>query len=439
MASNNDFERFIHNIEPSQTTKKYIASIQNNLREYLEKHEIYKEKLLDTFLTGSYAKHTCIRPTKYDGKTDVDIVVVTSYTEKDDSKDVLNELYGICNEKYKKVTKQSRSIGIEMEGIEVDVVPLIKDNMSGMYKIGNKKNGTWKNTNPKGHIEWCSAVNKNNDKKFVRIVKIFKWWRKNNCPETVKYPKGITLEKMIADNLVECNNGYEKIIFDTMKNIENFLQMNIESETKPFISDPGIPYNNLSDSYEFNDFKSFYHKVKRHIKLLEETNFSNESWRCVLGNEFPKTDNKCNSFMETLRERYSNSFFNVPHKVKPIWYESTNLTLIDVKVKCYDEYNNLINYNSDGNDLLEKNINIDFKIVGAAAFSSNTKIYWQVVNTGDEAKNCGCLRGEFEQSNIYNYGRHECTAYTGTHWVQAFIVNNGECIAKSKEILVKIK
>ena len=438
MSRENDFERFLHNIEPSPTTKKYISSIQSNLREYLENHSTYKNKLIDTFLTGSYAKHTSIRPTKFDGKTDVDIVVVTNYTESDDSKEGLDELYKVCKEKYLKVTKQSRSIGIEMQGIEVDVVPMIEDNLSGMYKIGNKKDGTWKKTNPKGHINWCINMNKDNNDKFVRIVKIFKWWRKNNCPDTVKYPKGITLEKIVADNLYDCNNQYEKIVFNTMKNIQNAYEQYIETGIKPFVSDPGIPSNNLSDSYEFNDFKSFFNKIKTHIKLLEESNFSNEAWRRILGTEFSKDESSNNSLLEALTERY-NSFFNVPYKEKPIWYEGSNTSLVDVKVKCYDEYNNLINYNPDGDNLLSKNVSIDFSIVGAAAFSSNTKIYWQVVNTGEEARSRNCLRGGFENSNIYNYGRHECTAYTGTHWVQAFIVNNGECIAKSKEILVKIK
>lgn len=438
MSRENDFERFLHNIEPSPTTKKYISSIQSNLREYLENHSTYKNKLIDTFLTGSYAKHTSIRPTKFDGKTDVDIVVVTNYTESDDSKEVLDELYKVCKEKYLKVTKQSRSIGIEMQGIEVDVVPMIEDNLSGMYKIGNKKDGTWKKTNPKGHINWCINMNKDNNDKFVRIVKIFKWWRKNNCPDTVKYPKGITLEKIVADNLYDCNNQYEKIVFNNMKNIQNAYEQYIETGIKPCVSDPGIPSNNLSDSYEFNDFKSFFNKIKTHIKLLEESNFSNEAWRRILGTEFSKDESSNNSLLEALTERY-NSFFNVPYKEKPIWYEGSNTSLVDVKVKCYDEYNNLINYNPDGDNLLSKNVSIDFSIVGAAAFSSNTKIYWQVVNTGEEARSRNCLRGGFENSNIYNYGRHECTAYTGTHWVQAFIVNNGECIAKSKEILVKIK
>ena len=405
---------------------------------FLQHHKTYKEKVIDTFLTGSYAKHTCIRPTKYDGKTDVDIVVITNYTENDDSKVVLDELYKVCKEHYKNVTKQTRSIGIEMEGTEIDVVPMIEDKISSMYKIGNKKDGNWKKTNPKGHIEWCSKVNKENCNKFVRIVKIFKWWRKNNCPDDIKYPKGITLEKIIADNLYDCNNTYEDIVFNTMKNIKNKFEYYIKNGIKPFISDPGIPSDNLSDTYKFEDFKLFYDKISTHIKLLEESNFSNESWRKILGTEFPKEQISNNNLLEAIRDKY-NSFFNVPYKAKPNWYEGSNISIVDVKVKCYTENNKIINYSPDGNNLLDKGINIDFTLVGAAAFSCNTKIFWQVVNTGEEARANHCLRGEFEPSNIFNYGRHESTSYTGTHWVQAFVVNDGICIAKSKEILVKIK
>lgn len=223
-----------------------------------------------------------------------------------------------------------------------------------------------------------------------------------------------------------------------MKNIKKSFAYYIENKMKPFISDPGIPSDNLSDSYEFNEFKLFYDNIEADIKLLEKTNFSNESWRKILGTEFSKEENSNSYSLEPLKERY-NSFFNVSHKAKPWWYEGNNTPLVDVKVKCYDQNNNLISYNPDGNDLLNKNVNIDFTIVGAAVFSSNAKVYWQVVNTGKEAKEDHCLRGGIEQSNLFTYGRHESTVYTGTHWVQAFVVKDDVCIAKSKEILVKIK
>ena len=341
MSKNSDFKKFLNEIEPSPTTKSYASKIQNNLRDYLLNHEEYGNKVIDTFLSGSYAKHTCIRPTKYDGKTDVDIVVVLNYEDTTDSKEVLDELYKVCKEKYKNVTKQSRSIGIEFSGIEVDVVPMIEDQDSEMLKIGNKDDGTWKVTNPKGHLEWCTETNKENNNEFVRIVKIFKWWRKNNCPDSRKYPKGITLEKIIADNLSDCNEDYEDIVYKTMKNIRDSIKASTDLGIKPFIEDPGVPLDNLAETYEFDDFKSFVNKLTSHINKLESNDFSNEVWREILGTEFPKAKN---SLLESLA---LNNLFNVSHKEELKWKMIENICNIDVKIKCSDTNGNTINYNPD--------------------------------------------------------------------------------------------
>ena len=79
MAKQKDFDAFLSNIEPSQSTVSYISSVQNNLRNYLENHTTYKNIHIETFLSGSYAKHTSIRPVANDKKRDVDIIVVTNY------------------------------------------------------------------------------------------------------------------------------------------------------------------------------------------------------------------------------------------------------------------------------------------------------------------------------------------------------------------------
>lgn len=122
MAKQADFNKFLTNIEPSKSTVEYISSVQNNLREYLETHEDYKYIHVETFLSGSYAKHTSIRPVLNDKKRDVDIVVVTNYSSQDSSIDVLEELRDVLleSDKYKTATIQSHSVGIELQGINID-------------------------------------------------------------------------------------------------------------------------------------------------------------------------------------------------------------------------------------------------------------------------------------------------------------------------------
>jgi hypothetical protein len=67
------------------------------------------------------------------------------------------------------------------------------------------------------------------------------------------------------------------------------------------------------------------------------------------------------------------------------------------------------------------------------------EVEWQITNTGREALDVGGLRGHFYPSDDGSRGRWESTSYAGTHWVEAFIVKNGVCVARSGPKYVKIK
>lgn len=66
------------------------------------------------------------------------------------------------------------------------------------------------------------------------------------------------------------------------------------------------------------------------------------------------------------------------------------------------------------------------------------EVKWQVVNTGAEAFAVNQLRGGFEES----HGRHhrwETVSYAGTHWVEAFVIKDGVCVARSGPKYVKVR
>lgn len=72
-------------------------------------------------------------------------------------------------------------------------------------------------------------------------------------------------------------------------------------------------------------------------------------------------------------------------------------------------------------------------------------VRWQIVNTGEEAKAAGCLRGSIldcavdKNSNRITI-RRECTKYTGIHWVQCYVFdNNGTIVAESPKCYVPIR
>lgn len=70
-------------------------------------------------------------------------------------------------------------------------------------------------------------------------------------------------------------------------------------------------------------------------------------------------------------------------------------------------------------------------------------VYWQVVNTGEEAKNAfmGLRGGIFNAQTLGKGGlvQKEHSGFTGLHWIECFIVKNGICVARSSEFFVNIK
>ena len=72
-------------------------------------------------------------------------------------------------------------------------------------------------------------------------------------------------------------------------------------------------------------------------------------------------------------------------------------------------------------------------------------VKWQITNTGEEARAANGLRGDkFENAELTRggvlCGKQEETSYSGTHYIQCFIIKNGnECKAYSKPFIVKIR
>ncbi|MGY0603395.1 MAG: nucleotide-binding domain-containing protein, partial [Paraglaciecola chathamensis] len=69
-------------------------------------------------------------------------------------------------------------------------------------------------------------------------------------------------------------------------------------------------------------------------------------------------------------------------------------------------------------------------------------VFWQVVNTGQEARDAGQLRGEISEhsgNNSSDIFRTESTSFTGDHWVEGFVIKDGRCVAKTGEFVVSIR
>lgn len=279
------FYDLLSNIEPSKSTKRYVSNLQKNLRNYLESSEQYKHIHMDTFISGSFAKNIAIRPSIDEDKQDVDIIIVVNYNKDSSPEYILNELKDVLSSqsKYKYNRLQSKSVGIDMANYHVDVVPLVKDD--DQFWIGNRKTNEWTLTDPKSHIKWSTTTNKSNESKYTSLVKLFKWWRKNKKNSgNIKLPKGILLEKILADNIGDPKYDIENLLLTTFENIVKAYKENCAVyEIKPVVNDPILQENNLAGNYSLEDFKVFIELIEQDLEKLKTSNFNIDIWKELFG------------------------------------------------------------------------------------------------------------------------------------------------------------
>ncbi len=128
MATQDQFKKFLNDIEPSNTTKSNAQKAHKGLSDFLWGYEEFKGYLEKVLLSGSYKRNTAVRPRKKGEATerpDVDVVVVLRFGLGEDPEEVLDFLYIVLKQKYAVIRKQARSVGIESSFADMDVVPII--------------------------------------------------------------------------------------------------------------------------------------------------------------------------------------------------------------------------------------------------------------------------------------------------------------------------
>ena len=168
--------------------------------------------------------------------------------------------------------------------------------MNSTLYIPDRKLEDWLPTNPPGHTQWTTDVNKFSNGQFKPLVKLMKWWRREN--RTVNtHPKGFVIEVITARCADLTEGEYPDLFLGTLEGIANNYALHIYLETIPTIPDPSVPGNSVTDGMTFDAFKGFYNKAKLHAELGREAQAEDdeekalEKWRRIFGDRFPPPAN----------------------------------------------------------------------------------------------------------------------------------------------------
>lgn len=179
---------------------------------------------------GSYAKGTAIRLT-----TDVDLFISLSpnlsASEWPLAK-VYQNLFDYLSERGFQVTKQNVSIGVNLNGVKVDLVPGRKQGSTTTdHSIYSRKQSTWKKTNIDTHINHVSNSNRQNE------IKLLKIWRHRHRLEFPSFPI-----ELFTINSLRGRNTYA--LADNTVAVLQALQNSIHNTR---LEDPGNASNNVAD------------------------------------------------------------------------------------------------------------------------------------------------------------------------------------------------
>lgn len=190
-------------LAPTPAQRSAAARSHAFLRDSLNRGR-YGHRILADYLSGSYARHTAIRPLD-----DVDLVFEIDPTQF--SRSFFGEMFGMLPKpetviesfaravRYRypdsSVRAQRCSVGLLMSDLRIDVVPAVQyDQHPGYLLIGDRTNGTWLPTGPQVHSDVATAVNEACGGLLKPIVRLLKGWN-GSLPSTASL-KSFAIETM---------------------------------------------------------------------------------------------------------------------------------------------------------------------------------------------------------------------------------------------------
>lgn len=276
------FRKLKTNLEITELQQSTVSTRQQNVRKAVE-NEL---NVLDSFLTGSYSRHTMIASLK---KADIDVFVVLhpKYYEYDGQASLLDKLRRVLLKTYPRTPKISRNgqaVTITFSDFIVDVVPAF-DRKGGGYLIPNSITKEWISTNPKIHVEVMTNENSRHNGDLVPIVKMIKGWNRNINHAFVSFYLELLALKIFKDVTISDYPSGMRYFFD--KGREGI---------KYKVKDPveyGGQINGLDNVSTVDEAVSRFETAYNRAKKAEEyeqvgyTEYAINEWRKIFGDYFP--------------------------------------------------------------------------------------------------------------------------------------------------------
>ena len=441
----------------------------------------YKPKI---FVQGSFALGTAIKPIDRE-EYDIDAVCLIDSSTKLITQEQLKNLVGDRlkeNKVYSQKLEEKRRCWTlnysEKSCFHLDILPAIPNKSTvftteDLQNLYNKEicitdntrpdyrifSNSWQKSNPQEYANWFrSMMQKSHLPKIVnemrdsvedvpiykydsvlqKVIKLLKRHRNIRYKQDEDKPISVIITTLAA----KAYNG-ENDIYNALVTISNTMQYYIEyrNNGEYWIPNPVNKNENFADKWNETPrkrllFFEWIESLKNIITdLIENKRNINEILDSAYGIQKREEQQSLQKFVSKVTNPIT-TMFNVSYREKLKWplhpMQKVNLNVTFQRERGAKTYT----YYSNG-ELLPKNGTLYFNVKTTTPLPYT--IMWQVVNTGEDAKNHNDLRGKFFQTCHQNPSAHiEHTRYKGRHMIQASIIKGGMCVGQSQEFIINI-
>lgn len=469
---------------------KYLLSGKSPIAKY--KPRVYPQ--------GSFRLGTVIKPIADEDNFDVDVVCLLEEWPDGTSQKQLKEEVGNAlkadadYERMLRKTEGRRCWTLQYADdrkFHMDILPATKNDFEWLVQSGvaselaqhaieitdkecetyaDYTNDGWPKSNPVGYGNWfidqmkvqfTEAKRRKAEMKSVNIESISDFEVKTPLQRAVQILKrhrdfmfGDDEDRpisIIITTLAAQAYANEDTLYDALTNLLENMPDYIEGEKgERKVWNPVNPEENFADKWEDHpqrednfyewldkakeDFvevfnASGFHKSVDNLREAFDERLVNEALR----NSGLESFVEKRSFLRRLNERL---FSSASHKQAPYWrLDPSSYVKVSARYKDSKRWHSLVSKNP-----LPKDVEIRF--TAHTNVEGPIDVYWQVVNTGEDALVQKDLRGDIFPAKTAGRGglqHKEYTKYSGTHWIECFIVQDDVCVARSREFIVNIE
>ena len=445
----------------------------------------------EIYVQGSFRLGTIVRPLDQDGEYDIDQVCRLTIEKPNITQSELKEKIGDRlseREDFRLILEESRRCWTlkypqerAMPAFHLDILPSIPNEErppSGIL-LSDKELRLWQKSNPVAYAEWFKERMAVVFEKKAAVLAESMSANIEDVPEwRVKTPlqRSIQILKRHRDNYFSSDSddrpvsiiittlaGHayksEENVFDALHSIVKRMPNFIENRDGIWwVENPVDEDENFVDKW--NEYPERREAFLRWLKRVEEdfTHVSKaeslqEGVELLVGSIGERTMSKVSIDLGVQRSSMLPSEIRAAPVIPPLGSEAHALH-VESKYQVSEEPAYSARVFGDVHfkkgpkkgrrlwaitDSVPKRVWLKFRV--KTNVPEPYAVEWQITNTGEEAEDAGQPRGDFYPSDDpQKHIRWEETAFRGTHWVRALILNgDGVCVAKSDKFLVKVR